>query len=48
MSRDNGGRQRSVTEQHNDDVRAIARHSVAITGEAYVDNDRIGQPVGVS
>ena len=28
VSQDNSGRQRSVTEQHNDDVRATSRHSI--------------------
>lgn len=40
VSQDNSGRQRSVTEQHNDNERATARHSIVITGAPYVDNDR--------
>lgn len=40
VSQDNSGRQRSVTEQHDDNERTTARHHIAITGEPYVDNDR--------
>lgn len=40
VSQDNSGRQRSVTEQHHDNDRTTARHSIKITGEPYVDNDR--------
>lgn len=40
VSQDSSGRQRSVTEQHDDNERTTARHHIAITGAAYVDNDR--------
>ncbi|MGW2120933.1 recombinase family protein [Streptomyces sp. SM1] len=40
VSQDNSGRQRSVTEQHDDNERTTARHGIKITGEPYVDNDR--------
>jgi site-specific DNA recombinase len=40
MSQDNSGRQRSVTEQHDDNERTTVRHDIKITGEPYVDNDR--------
>lgn len=40
VSQDKGKRQRSVTEQHDDNGRRAARHGIAITGGAYVDNDR--------
>ncbi|MGW1494721.1 recombinase family protein [Streptomyces sp. NPDC002402] len=38
VSQDNSGRQRSVTEQHDDNERSIVRHGIAITGRPYVDN----------
>ncbi|MBG0853814.1 recombinase family protein [Streptomyces spinoverrucosus] len=40
VSQDSSGRQRSVTEQHDDNERTTVRHSIKITGEPYVDNDR--------
>jgi site-specific DNA recombinase len=40
VSQDNSGRQRSVTEQHDDNARTTERHHIAITGAPYVDNDR--------
>jgi hypothetical protein len=40
VSQDNSGRQRSVTEQHDDNERTTARHNITITGAPYADNDR--------
>ncbi|MBU3870254.1 recombinase family protein [Streptomyces sp. 4503] len=40
VSQDNSGRQRSVTEQHDDNERSTTRHNIVITGQPYVDNDR--------
>ncbi|WP_200309595.1 hypothetical protein, partial [Streptomyces adelaidensis] len=40
VSVDTSGRQRSVTEQHDDNARTTARHGIVIEGAPYVDNDR--------
>ncbi|MCX4823710.1 recombinase family protein [Streptomyces sp. NBC_01142] len=38
VSQDDSGRQRSVTEQHDDNERSTGRHGIGITGRPYVDN----------
>ncbi|WP_240135089.1 recombinase family protein [Streptomyces sp. MUM 178J] len=40
VSQDKSGRQRSVTEQHDDNERTTVHHQITISGEPYVDNDR--------
>ncbi|MFF3911317.1 recombinase family protein [Streptomyces sp. NPDC001848] len=39
VSQDSSGRQRSVSEQHDDNARATTDHGITL-GEPYVDNDK--------
>jgi DNA invertase Pin-like site-specific DNA recombinase len=39
VSQDKRGKQRSVTEQHDDNERGATGNNIVITGEPYLDND---------